>query len=158
MKKTRALLGIAAGIGLTAVGAPAQAAPPEPVTINFPIEVGAEFGSCDFPVDVVGTGKAKAIETPSGGVIGVSAKTKVTATNRDTGASVQYSINGTFHVTTDAVGNVVTKATGRNLLTDPDAGVVVTSGNFTFAFDPQGNLVQGLSGNGRIIDVCADLS
>ena len=35
---------------------------------------------------------------------------------------------------------------------------MVTSGNFTFAFDAEGNLVEGLTGKGSITDVCADIS
>ena len=38
MKRTRALLGIATGLGLIASGAPAQAAPPEPFTFTFNAE------------------------------------------------------------------------------------------------------------------------
>jgi hypothetical protein len=145
-------------VELMAFAAPAAAAPPEPVTFTFTIKENAKFGSCDFPVRIEATGKAKAIETPTGEVIGVSTDTRVTATNLDTGKTVEYSVNGTFFTSTDANGNVVTKATGSNLLTDPDAGVVVTSGNFTFTFDKKGKLVQGLTGTGSITDVCAALS
>jgi hypothetical protein len=161
MKRTRALLGIATGLGLIVVGAPAQAAPPEPFTFILDVPVGFEFGSCDFPVRIVATGKTKSIQTPTGRTIGVAANTTATVTrivNGEPGESVEYSINGSFIQTTDAAGNVTTKATGRNLLTDPEAGVVVTSGNFTFTFNAEGELVEGLSGTGRIIDVCAELA
>jgi hypothetical protein len=143
--------------GVVAFGAPAVAAPPEPFTVDF--TTSAKFGTCDgFDVRAQATGKAKTIETPHGKVIGVSANTVATATNLKTGTKVQYSINGRFFNTTDADGNVTTTATGRNFLTDPDAGVVITSGTFTFAFDKKGNLVEGLSGTGLIIDVCATLA
>jgi hypothetical protein len=146
--------------GVLTFSAPALAAPPEPFTFELRIEEGARFGSCAFDVLVQATGKAKTITTPTGKVIGVSANTTATATSLDpeSDKSVQYSVNGTFTNTTDSDGNVTTKATGRNLLTDPDAGVVVTSGNFTFTFDENGNLVEGLSGTGEITDVCAALS
>ena len=146
--------------GVLTFSAPAVAAPPEPFTIvGFTIEEGAPLGSCAFDVRLDATGKAKTITTPTGKVIGVSANTTATATNLDEpDKSVQYSVNGTFTNTTDSDGNVTTKATGRNFLTDPDAGVVVTSGNFTFTFDANGNLVEGLSGTGKITDVCAALS
>ena len=156
MKRTRALLGIAAGMGLIAVGVPAQAAPPEPVTFTLDIPTGAPLGSCEFDVQAVASGKVKTIETPTGRTIGISANFTVTTTGN--GQTVKYKVNGSFIQTTDAAGNVTTKATGRNFLTDPEAGVVVTSGNFTFTFDAQGNLVEGLSGTGRTIDVCADLA
>ena len=159
MKRTRALLGIDTGLGLIAGGAPAQAAPPEPFTFTLDVPVGFEFGSCDFPVRIVATGKTKSIQTPTGRTIGVGANTTGTVTRTDAvPKSVEYKINGSFHQTTDADGNVTTKATGRNLLTDPEAGVVVTSGNFTFTFNAEGELVEGLSGTGRIIDVCAELA
>jgi hypothetical protein len=41
---------------------------------------------------------------------------------------------------TDADENVTTKATGRNFLTDPVAGVVVTSGNFAFTSNAKESL------------------
>ena len=158
MKRTRALLGIATGLGLIAGGAPAQAAPPVPGEVVIPVPVGFEFGSCDFPVEIVATGKFKEIKTPTGTTIGVGANTTGTVTRTDdVPKSVEYKINGSFHTTTDADGNATTKATGRNLLTDPKFGVVVTSGNFTFTFKGT-ELVEGLSGTGRIIDVCAALA
>jgi len=151
-----ALAGVfAAGLSLTSMGAPANA-DLAIIDIVFPIPAGASLGSCDFNVEVLGSGKVKTIEKPGGRVIGVSANTKVTATGN--GNTANYSINGTFHIApADAQGNVVYKVTGRNLLTDPDAGVVVTSGNFTFTFNENG-LVEGLSGTGNITDVCAALS
>ena len=159
MKRTRALLGIATGLGLIAGGAPAQAAPIQPATIEFPVPVDSKFGHCDFPVNVVATGKTKNIQTPTGTTIGVAGAFTGTVTRTDVpGKSVEYSINGSFFTTTDADGNMTTKATGRNLLTDPKFGVVVTSGNFTFTFDKDGNLVKGLSGTGQTIDVCAALA
>jgi len=143
--------------GVTALVAPAAAAAPEPFTVTF--RTSPRFGTCDgFNVLVQATGKARTIEAPDGGIVGVSAATVATATNLKTGTSVQFSINGTFNTTTDADGNVTTTATGKNFLTDPDAGVVVTSGTFTFTFDKKGKLVEGLSGTGQITDVCAALA
>ena len=159
MKMKSLMLACGTMSGFMTFAAPAVAAPPEPFAVEFVIEPGATFGSCAFPVRVQATGKAKTIETPGGKEIGVFAKTKLTATNvADPVKSVQYSINGTLTNTTDSDGNVVTKATGRNFITDPDAGVVVTSGNFTFTFDENGNLVEGLSGKGQTTDVCAALA
>ena len=150
------ILGFAVIAPLLTLSAPAVAIPPETAPIVFPIPADASTGSCAFDVLVKGSSKGKTIQKPGGGLIAVSARTHVTATGN--GNNANYTINGTFHITTDADGKVVFKATGRNLLTDPDAGVVVTSGNFTFAFDAEGNLVEGLTGKGSITDVCADLS
>ena len=157
MKMKSLMLACGTVSGCMTFATPAVAAPPEPFTpVDFTIQPGAAFGSCAFPVRVQATGKAKTIETPGGKEIGVFANTKVTASTPV--KSVQYSINGTLTNTTDSGGNVVTKATGRNFITDPDAGVVVTSGNFTFTFDENGNLVEGLSGKGQTTDVCAALA
>jgi hypothetical protein len=44
---------------------------------------------------------------------------------------------------------------------DPEAGVVLTIGNFTYVFDADGNLIQSFEdtdGNGQVIDVCALLA
>jgi hypothetical protein len=148
-------------LGVLAVAPPAYADPPKPtpVTFSFTIAANADTGGCDFPVLVEGRGKTKAIELPSGGVIVIAPNTKVTATNTETGKSVMYSINGAFHnEAPDAQGNVVTKATGRNFLTDPFAGVVVTSGNFSFTTRSDGSNAVPLDGKGKIIDVCAALA
>ena len=46
--------------------------------------------------------------------------------------------------------------TGRNLLSDPFAGVVLAIGNFSFAFDVNGNLTQPLKmQGGTLTDLCA---
>jgi hypothetical protein len=143
---------------------PAAAAPPDPVEFGFTIPANADTGGCDFAVLLEGSGNTKAIELPSGGSIVIAPNTKVRATNITVGSpgfgtSVDYSINGAFmNEPPDAQGNVVTKATGRNFLTDPKAGVVVTSGNFSFTTGPDGSNVVPLSGKGKIIDVCAALS
>jgi hypothetical protein len=145
--------------GFMALAAPAVAAPPEPITYSFTVKTNSKFGHCAFPVLVEATGKSKAIESPTGEVVGVSTNTKVTVTNLDDPTkTVTYSVNGTFHNSTDADGNVTTTATGSNLLTDPKAGVVITNGTFTFTFDKKGKLIQGLSGTGSITDVCAALA
>ena len=67
------------------------------------------------------------------------------------------SVTGAFHQSTQD-GNVVTVVTGRNLLGDPEAGMVLAIGTFSFVFDANGNLVQPLSGTGRLIDVCPLIS
>jgi hypothetical protein len=53
---------------------------------------------------------------------------------------------------------VVTMATGRNLLGDPDAGFVLAIGNFSYVFNAQGKLVQPLKGEGQLTDICGLLS
>ncbi len=44
--------------------------------------------------------------------------------------------------------------TGRNLLFDPEAGFVLAIGRFTIREDADGDLVDPLSGKGRLVDIC----
>ena len=88
----------------------------------------------------------------------------VTITNLDTPENqATFNITGTLHETTNLeTGEVTTRITGRNLLSDPDAGYVLLSGNFSFVFDKDGNLIKAFddppTGHGQQIDVCALLS
>jgi hypothetical protein len=125
------------------------------------VEPGAQFGSCDFPLQLDLSGKVKEITQPDGSRITTSPGLHVTATNVVTGEQATFSITGAAHVTTAENGDVTTKVTGRNLLSDPDAGIVLLSGNFSFVFDAQGNLLQSFEdtdGHGQVIDVCELLS
>jgi len=114
-------------------------------------------GTCDFPLQLEVNGKAKTIELPNGGFIFTSPGVDVTITNLDTPENqATFNITGSFHQTTNLeTGDVTTLARGRNLLSDPEAGTVIAIGNFSYVFDAEGNLVQGLEGKGQLIDVCA---
>ncbi len=136
---------------------------PEDVDAVFdPDAVADAFaGACgDFPVLVELDGKIKTTELPNGTTLSTGPGLKATITNTETGTSETFSITGAFReLPADENGIVVTEVTGRNLLTDPEAGFVVASGNFSFAFDTDtGELVQPLSGEGRLIDVCEALA
>ena len=135
---------------------------PEPVSADFTVEPGAEGGSCAFPLRVEVSGKGKMITQPNGSLIFTSPGLFATVTNQVNGKQATFNISGTFHETTNPVnGDVTTKVTGRNLLSDPDAGYVLLSGNFSFVFDKNGNLIQSFEdtdGNGQVIDVCALLA
>src|SRR5215212_4770 len=132
-----------------------------PVDAGFELLVNpGDFpGTCSFPVLVEATGEGKTIELPNGTTLFVFPGLDVTLTNPETGTSETYSVTGANRVLPpDEEGVVVTEVTGRNLLIDPEAGFVVASGNFSFAFDAEGNLVQPLEGEGRLIDVCEALA
>jgi hypothetical protein len=133
----------------------AAAAPPQPVHEAFTIPAGA---ACAFPVNVVLDGKAKILDLPGGRETLTAPGQKVTLSNAETGASVHYVITGVFHNRTLANGDVVTQATGRNVLSDPIAGFVLTSGNFSYTTAPDGSNVEPLHGNGTVTDICAALS
>jgi hypothetical protein len=130
---------------------------PEDVSGTIPASVIAQFpGACSFPMQFDLSGKGKIIELPDGRRILTSPGLHVTITNLDTGEQATFNITGTFHETTNPeTGEVTTRVTGRNLLLDPEAGTVIAIGNFSYVFDAEGNLVQPLEGEGRLIDVCA---
>jgi hypothetical protein len=119
-------------------------------------------GHCSFPIQLDLSGKAKTIELPDGSAIITSPGLFVTVTNLDTPENqVTLNITGTFHETTAENGDVTTRITGRNLPFDPDAGVNLTIGNFSYVFDKNGNLIQSFEdtdGKGQVIDVCELLS
>jgi hypothetical protein len=133
---------------------------PEDVSGTIPPEVVAQFpGACSFPMQLDLSGKGKVITLPDGRRILTSPGLHVTVTNVDTGEQATFNITGTFHETTNPeTGEVTTVVTGRNLLFDPEAGVVLTIGQFTFVFDAEGNLIQPFEGKGQVIDVCALLA
>jgi hypothetical protein len=130
---------------------------PEDVSGTIPPEVVAQFpGACSFPMQLDLSGKGKVITLPDGRRILTSPGLHVTVTNMDNGEQATFNITGTFHETTNLeTGEVTTVVTGRNLLFDPEAGVVLTIGNFSFVFDDEGNLIQSFEGKGQVIDVCA---
>jgi hypothetical protein len=131
---------------------------PSPSSGTFIVNPDYEFGSCAFPLQLEVSGKEKRITQPDGSLIITSPGLDVTATNEITGEQARFSITGTFFETTAENGDVTTVITGRNLLFDPDAGIVLLSGNFSFVFDADGNLIQAFEGKGKVIDVCALLA
>ena len=133
---------------------------PEDVSGTIPPEVVAQFpGACSFPMQLELSGKGKVITLPDGRRIITSPGLHVTVTNVETGEQATFNITGTFHETTNLeTGEVTTRITGRNLLFDPEEGVVLTIGQFTYVFDAEGNLIQPFEGKGQVIDVCELLS
>jgi hypothetical protein len=123
--------------------------PPSEVDVSFTVE-----GFCAFAILFEVRGKAKTIELPGGRTISTGPGLTLTMTNLDNENQETLGITGAFHQDTLANGDLVTVATGRNLLFDPFAGIVLTMGRFTFVFDAEGNLIQPLQGTGRQIDVC----
>src|SRR6266481_1718455 len=117
--------------------------PPEDVNSTFVINVGDLPASCAFPVQVSMQGKGKMLTLPGNRVIFTSPGLEATVRNlADPSKVVRLNITGSFHVTTKPDGSQVYVITGRNLVLDADAGVVVAIGNFGFAFDAGKNLIQ----------------
>ncbi len=112
-------------------------------------------GFCAFPLEITLSGKTKTIDLPGGRTLVTAPGQTATIRNLDDPENeVTLNITGAFHTTVLSNGDVVTKATGRNILLDPIAGIVLTQGNFTFAFDAEGNLIQPLSGQGQMTNIC----
>jgi hypothetical protein len=138
---------------------------PQDVSVTFPPEFVATFpGSCDFPLQIVLSGKAKEIQLPNGGLLITSPGLDATLTNfTDPDAvnppSVTFNVTGSTVTSTDPeTGDVTTVARGRNLLIDPVAGTVIAIGNFSFVSNSDGTVAEPLEGEGQLIDVCALLA
>jgi len=153
-----ALIALLALVAAAPMAVAARQSPPSPVETSQELPVGAVFGRCDFPILFETSGKAQKLTLPGGRFIFTAPELTATLTNLKTGQQETLIITGAFHQSTDEEGNVVTVATGRNILGDPDAGFVLAIGNFSFVFDAEGNLVQSLEGEGQLIDICELLS
>jgi hypothetical protein len=141
---------------------PSNGRAPEDVSEDpFTVNPGDIPGTCDFPLQLELSGKAKTIELPDGGVgitsIDTSPGLHVTVTNLANGEQATFNITGAFHNSDDTPepGQVTTVVTGRNFLWDPVAGTVLAIGTFSFVSDADGNNVRPLEGEGQLIDVCA---
>ncbi len=133
----------------------ASAAPPDVVNSS----VITTFGSCDFPVIIDISGKAKTVELPGGRTIVTSPGARATLTNFEEQANqVSYLITGVYHQTEANNGELVVVTTGHTLLFDRSFGMFLAIGRFTFVLDEEGSFLQGptdTSPTGRMIDVCA---
>jgi hypothetical protein len=138
----------AVGVGTPRAPAAAQGRPSE-VTESFTIT-----GFCEFDILYEAGGKQKGIELPGGRTITIFPGFSATLTNLDNGNQETLGITGAFHQSTLANGDVEVVFTGRNLLGDPDAGLVLAIGRFSIVFDAEGNLIQSLQGTGQLIDIC----
>jgi hypothetical protein len=139
--------------GKDSPGTNAAQSRPTDVDVSFTGE-----GFCTFAVLFHFTGKTKTIELPGPRTIITAPKAVATLTNLDNQQQETFGITGAFHQETLTNGDLVTVVTGRNLLFDPIAGLVLAIGRFSFVFDAQGNLIQPLQGKGQLIDVCDLLS
>ncbi len=130
-------------LGAGAVSQVAYAAPPTEYTQTYHLDANQIApGQCAFPVDIVVQGKSKTITLPGNRVIITAPGQSATVTNlSDPKKTVTLNITGATHQSVQNGDNVYV-LTGRNLAGDPDAGLVLAIGNFSFVFDAQGSLVQ----------------
>lgn len=140
-------------LGCLLVPMAAVKAEPNPPTDVSPTPIDLP-GVCAFPVQLLLTGKGKQINLPGNRVIFTSPGLKVTVINLNNSKQTDFVITGALKNQVNPDGSVTTTATGRNLLSDPIAGFVVSSGVFNFTFDATGNLTQPLNGNGQLTEVC----
>jgi hypothetical protein len=138
-------------VGAAPAATMAQGRPVEVDPTPFEIPAGV---FCDFAFRVEPDGKAKAIELPGERMIFLSPGLTWTLTNLENLNQETFRIPGAFHVDTLENGDVETVVTGRNILGDPVAGLVLAMGRFSFVFDATGNLIQPLQGTGRLLDIC----
>jgi hypothetical protein len=142
-------------VATTANTSLALAAPPSRIEESFDEPAGS-FNNGAFDVRISEAGKAKTINLPGERFITTSPGLDATLTNlSNPSKTVTLNITGAMHQSTTQTGDILTVATGRNLLGDPVAGLVLAIGNFSFVFDKNGVLVQPLIGHGQLIDVCA---
>ena len=148
------LLGVSSLIG----GQIAFAGGSPPIPVIWSVDLPAEFlapGECAFPIRVSVSGKGSTITLPGNRFIVTAPRQNAVVTNLYTPANtVTLNIPGATHQSTDQDGNFVTVVTGRNLMGDPVAGLVLAIGTFSFIFDSSGILVQPLTGKGQLISVC----
>jgi hypothetical protein len=135
-----------------------KGSPPTPVSGSQTLPANSfGAGECAFDVEVSFAGKAGVIDFP-GGRIFTSPGLDVTLTNfSDTSKSVTLNVTGAFHESIQN-GNTVTVVTGRNLLGDDVAGLVLAIGTFSFVVDAGGELIQPVMGQGQLISVCKLIS
>jgi len=125
---------------------------------------------CGFPglvTPVANKAFAKELKTPDGSVLFLSTGTlKVAYTNLDTGKTITENVSGPAKTTVFPDNSVLVAARGNNafILSAAESArfgiprLAVTSGNYTFTLDPDGNITS-LSLNGTVkVDICAALS
>lgn len=119
-----------------------------PFTVDF----------CEFPIQVVLSGKTKTKDLPGGRKIITSPGLKVTLTNLNNGNQQRLNISGAEHQRTLENGDVEHVLTGRGAVFDPFVpglqGFFLLIGRFSFVVDAEGNTVQPLQGTGQQIDLC----
>jgi hypothetical protein len=132
----------------------AGGSPPTDAGFSFDIPAG---GGCEFPVNWTVTGKSSVITLPGDRLIITAPKQKVVVTNlAEPSNTATFVVTSALHVSTDSNGDTIVVATGRSLLGDPVANIMVFAiGTFSWRFDPISLALLDLSGNGQLVDVCA---
>ena len=168
MRRPATLLAAAVVAATLILAAAAPASADKPLREPLPSDDFVLSGSCDFDVFVHTVENKEFIKTyfdddgnPTRQII--NGRLVVELTNPETGESIVYNISGPGFVTFFEDGSVDSVAGGRSLAIFFPGEVedlpllFVNSGQVTYHFDPEGNLV-GAEQVGEIEDVCAALA
>ena len=141
-----------------AAGSGIGGSPPTPM--GWSADLQANFlgpGMCPFPINVSVSGKTSTIVLPGNRLIITAPNQHAVVTNLDDPSkTVTLNIPGVFRQSVDQNGNNVTVVTGRNLMGDPQAGLVLAVGTFSYIYDSTNTtLIQPLTGKGTLSDICA---
>jgi len=149
------LAGLALPTAELARASEGRGGPPEPITT---VTVFIPASVCGFPVQATVTGRLGVISLPGGGFLVTSPATTAVFTNLTDGTSVTINgFTGPAIVTFDQNGNTIVRGLGRGAIFDPATpgfGILFLTGEWNFVLDPNGNIIQGPTGNGQITDVC----
>ena len=133
-----------------------SAAPPVPVdTTPFTLPEGF---ACDYPLQAELSGKSKLKDLPGGRTLSISPGLRVPLTNLEEPTNqASYVVPGPFLFTARADGTTFVVARGRNIIFGPEVGMFLTIGRFTYIAQNELPITRP-TGNGRLIDVCAQLA
>jgi hypothetical protein len=164
----RALIPVVVLLGLFAGSGAAVAAPPTPVQTT------ETFDCPGFQVEAQTTGKAKVLDKfphhlvdsskPMKFYTNLGADVTMTLTALTPAAkSVSYKLNGTIWLSFDfSINDLVIRMAGKNLITVPKVygipGIFYTSGQLGYAESGPVYPNAGLTGPGKVTDVCALLA
>ena len=151
------------GAALLALVPPATAEPPTPVDPTPELLAAGE--ACQFPISVVGTGKAGGIDLPHNPrffAIEPSPGLKLTVTNLDDPANtVTVNASGAFRYVALPDGGTVIRASGHNFLYAlPGIGAtaLATTGPITITISADGEPTAIDVSRARVRDLCAELA
>jgi hypothetical protein len=127
-----------------------RGSPPTPVDVTLILP-----GICGFDVQVEIRGMQGAISLPGGNFLVTSPGQFATFTNlSNPSKSMTLNVAGPGMVSTDENGNTIIEAHGHWGFFGPSLGIELVIGDFEVVLDKNGNVIQGTTGNGKIIDVC----
>ena len=147
------LAGVALPTAELARASDGRGGPPGPINTTVLL---VPASVCGFPVQETITGRIGVISLPGGSFLVTSPATTDVITNLSNNHSVTINgFTGPAIITFDQNGNTIVRGLGRGAFFDVVQGVFLfLTGEWNFVLDPNGNVIQGPTGNGQITDVC----